>query len=132
MSSSYSIDTAFDALDESVYDVFNVDAYCSLSSPVSSSEPVPHSSAATSRLKRYPKTRGHPRPSPSISLVSPSAVASTTSIPVAVPAKPDKGKSRQHAATSAPPTSPVDPPVICLHRLRRPYPSTAPLPCVGA
>ena len=62
MSFSFGIDTAYDTLDDTVYDIFNVDAYCSLlSTSVPDSEPVPHAPASPPRLKRYPKTCGHPR-----------------------------------------------------------------------
>ena len=110
MSSSYDINTKYDILDCSVYDVFNVDAYCSTSPSVPDTEPVPHTSAPTSRLKHYPKMHGHPRPSPPIAVLSPPAVASASTLPPAVPAKPNKGKGRQHSAVTAPPTSPVDSP----------------------
>ena len=113
MSSSYDASTSYDALDDSVYDIFDLDAYVSSLSPsVPDSEPVRNSLAPTSRLKRYPKTRGHPRPSPAI--ISPpavsttSAVATTSSLPVVTPTKPDKGKGRQHAAVASPPACPVD------------------------
>ena len=113
MSSSYDASTSYDALDDTVYDIFNLDAYISSLSPsVPDSEPVRDSPAPTSRLKRYPKTRSHPRPSPAV--ISPpvvsttSAVATTSSVPVTTSAKPDKGKSRQCAAVTSPPTCPVD------------------------
>ena len=113
MSQSFDINTSYDALDDTVYDIFDVDAYCSsLSPPVSTPESVPNTQTPTSRLKRYPKTRGHPRPSPAV--VSPpvvsmaSAVASTSSVPATTPTKPDKGKGRQRAAIATPPSSPVD------------------------
>ena len=107
MSTSYNADTTYDALDNSVYDIFDLDAYVSsLSPPVSSSEPVPHTPDPTPRLKRYPKTRGHPRPSPAV--VSSPAVTSTSAQPTCVPAKPDKGKGRQRAAPPSPPTCSVD------------------------
>ena len=113
MSSSYDASTSYDALDDSVYDIFDLDAYISSLSPsVPDSEPVPNPPPPSSRLKRYPKTRGHPRPSPAI--VSPPAVsatsivASTSSVAVTAPAKPDKGKGRQRATIASPPTCPVD------------------------
>ena len=108
MSASYDINTKYDLLDCSVYDVFDVDAYCSLSPSVPNSESVPHTPAPAPSLKRYPKMQGHPHPSPSV--LSPPAVASVSSLPAAIPAKPDKGKGRQRPAISAPPTSLVDPP----------------------
>ena len=117
MNQSFDICTTYDALDKSVYDIFDVDAYCSSLSPaVSSPEPVPDTSAPASRSKRYPRVCGHPRPSPavvpppSISLVSAPAVPSTSSFPAAVLAKPGKGKGRQCPAAAVPPASPVDPP----------------------
>ena len=61
MSSSFDINTAFDALNDSlVSDVIDLDSWTSsLSPPVTSDEPVRHS-APRSRQKRYPRTRGHP------------------------------------------------------------------------
>ena len=109
MSSLYDVSTTYDTLNETVYDLFDLDAYCSsLSPPVSPPEPVHHATTSASRLKRYPKTRGHPRPSPAT--VSSPGVPSTSSVPVAVPAKPDKGKGRQHPTPAIPPASPVDSP----------------------
>ena len=113
MSQSFDIDTSYDALDDTVYDIFDVDAYCSSLSPsVPSTESVPNTPTPAPRLKRYPKTCGHPRPSPAI--ISPpavsaaSAVATTSSVPATSPAKPDKGKGRQCAAVASPPACPVD------------------------
>ena len=118
MSQSFDISTSYDALDDTIYDIFDVDAYCSSLSPsVSTPESVPNPQTSAPRLKRYPKTRGHPRPSPPV--VSPpvvtaaSAVASTSSVPAAANTKPsklDKGKGRQHAAVATPATSPPRPP----------------------
>ena len=112
MSSSYDASTSFDALDDTTYDIFDLDAYVSSLSPsVSSPQSVHDSTPPASCLKHYPKTHGHPRPSPAI--VSPpvvtaaSAVAATSSVPVTT-TKPDKGKGRQHAAVAPPPSSPVD------------------------
>ena len=110
MSLSYDINTEYDTFDDSVYNVFDMDAYCSPSTPVPDSQPVPHTPAPAPSPKRYPKIRGYPRLTPSISLISPPTVPSTSSLPVAVSAKPDKGKGRQGAAIAAPPASPVDPP----------------------
>ena len=108
MSISFDTNTAYDALDDSVYDLFDLDAYCSSLSPsVSLTEPVPDSTTPPSHLKHYPKTCGHPCPSPSV-VLSP-IDASTSSLTPAISAKPDKGKGRQHATPAAPPTSPVDP-----------------------
>ena len=113
MSQSFNISTSYDALDDTVYDIFDVDAYCSSLSPsVPSTESVPNTPVPASHLKCYPKTRSHPRPSPAV--VSPplistaSAVATTSSVPVTASTKPDKGKGRQHAAIATPPSSPVD------------------------
>ena len=113
MSSSYDTSTSYDALDEAVYDIFDLDAYVSSLSPsISTPEPIPHAATSASRLKRYPKTHGHPCPSPAV--VSPpivstaSAVAMTSSVPVTTSAKPDKGKGCQRAAIAPPPSSPVD------------------------
>ena len=113
MSQSFDISTSYDALDDTVYDIFDVDAYYSSLSPsIPSTESVPNTPTPAPRLKRYPKTHGHPRPSPAA--VSPpvvttaSAVASTSSNPVTASAKPDKGKGRQRAAAAPPPSSPVD------------------------
>ena len=108
MSFSFDANTAYDPLDESVYDIFDVDAYCSISSSVPDSEPVPNTPTPPSRLKRYPKTHGHPRPSPPVVVLSPPAVASASTLPAAVPAKPDKGKGCQRSTVPTPPTSPVD------------------------
>ena len=109
MSFSYDINTEYDTLDCSVYDVFDVDAYCSLSPSVPDSEPIPHTPTPAPSLRRYPKTRGHPHPSPPIAVLSPPAVASASPLPPAIPAKPDKGKGRRRSTVAAPPTSPVDP-----------------------
>ena len=113
MSSSYDASTSYNALDESVYDIFDLDAYVSSLSPsVPDSEPVRNSPAPSSRLKRYPKTRGHPRPSPAV--VSPPAVSTvpavtmTSSIPVTASTKADKGKGRQRTTVASPPACPVD------------------------
>ena len=116
MSQSFDIDTAYDALDDTVYDIFDMDAYCSSLSPsIPSTESVPDTPTPAPRLKRYPKTRGHPRLSPTV-VPSPivaafSASASTSSVPAAAntrPGKPDKGKGRQRSTAAASPTSPVD------------------------
>ena len=114
MSLSYDIDTSYDALDDTIHDIFDVDAYCSSLSPSvpSTTEPISNTSTPAPCLKRYPKARGHPRPSPAIispPAVSPaSAVASTSSNPATTSARPSKGKGRQHAAVATPPSSPVD------------------------
>ena len=74
MSQSFDLNTSYDALDNTVYDIFDVDAYCSsLSPPVSTPESIPNTPTASSCSKRHPRTRGHPvlpqplyhRPSPS-------------------------------------------------------------------
>ena len=138
MSQSFSIDTAYDPLDESVYDIFDVDAYCSsLSPPLSPPEPVPDASAPASHPKRYPKMRGHPRPSPAVVpppsvSVSAAAIPSTSSFPVTVPAKPDKGKGCQRAAAPAPPASPVDSPSPDATPPHRAHSRTTPLLCADA
>ena len=69
MSSSFDINTAYDALDDSlVSDVFDLDSWASsLSPPVSSSEPV-RNSTPRPRQKRHTRTRGHPRPTPAFVL----------------------------------------------------------------
>ena len=109
MSLTYDVNTEYDTLDCSVYDVFDVDAYCSLSPSIPDLEPVPHTPTPAPSLKRYPRTRGHPCPSPPVAVLSPPAVASASSLPPAVPAKPDKGKGRQRSTVAMPPASPVDP-----------------------
>ena len=113
MISSYDASTSYDTLDDSVYDIFDLDAYVSSLSPsVPDSEPVRDSPAPTSRLKRYPKMHSHPCPSPAV--VSPpavsttSVVATTSSVPVTTPTRPDKGKGRQRAAVASPAPCPVD------------------------
>ena len=116
MSQSFDINTSYDALDDTIHDIFDVDAYCSsLSSSVPSTESVPNTPTPASRPKRYPKTRGHPRPSPTVvpppvvTTVPP--VTSTSFVPTTAstkPGKPDKGKGRQHAAVTPPPSGPVD------------------------
>ena len=122
MSSSYDINTVYDALDDSlVSDVFDLDSWCSsLSPPVSSAEPVRHSTPRPHQ-KHHPRTRGHPRPTPAFALppVTPSvaappvlstpAVASLSAQSSSAPEKPDKGKGHQQTASSPSPTSPVDP-----------------------
>ena len=120
MSSSFDINTAFDALNNSlVSDVIDLDSWCSLvSSPVSSAEPVHN--APRPHQRRSARTRGHPRPTPAFALppITPSvpavpvlstpAVASTSAQP-GVPGRPDKGKGRQQTTPSSSPASPVDP-----------------------
>ena len=107
MSLLFNADTTYDALDDSVYDIFNLDAYCSSLSPsVPNSEPFPNPSAPAPHLKRFPKTCGHPRPSPAI--VPAPAVTPTPAQPVNVPAQPDKGKGRQCTTPAPPPTCSVD------------------------
>ena len=116
MSQSFDIDTAYDALDDTVYDIFDVDAYCSSLSPsVPSTESVPNTPTPAAHLKRYPKTRGHPCPSPAVVpppvVAAAPAVASTSSISAAAdtkPGKPDKGKGHQRAVATTPSPSPVD------------------------
>ena len=108
MSHQFNDDTTYDAFDESVYDIFNLDAYCSSLSPsVPSPESVPNTPVPAPHPKRYPKTRGYPCPSPAI--VSSSIVASTSTQSPVMPAKPDKGKGRQYSAVTPPSTSSLDP-----------------------
>ena len=113
MSSLYDASTSFDALDDTVYDIFDLDAYVSSLSPsVSTTESVHNTPVPASHPKRYPKTCGHPRPSPAV--ISPptvsaaSTVATTSSVPATATTRPDKGKGRQGAAVAPPPSSPVD------------------------
>ena len=113
MSQYFDINTSYNALDETVHDIFDVDAYCSSLSPsIPSTESIPNTPTPAPRSKHYPKMRSHPRPSPAV--ISPpavstaSAVASTSSNPVAALTKPDKGKGRQRAAVAPSPSSPVD------------------------
>ncbi|KIM69857.1 hypothetical protein SCLCIDRAFT_19642 [Scleroderma citrinum Foug A] len=107
MSSSYDAATTYDSLDDSTYDIFDLDAYCSSLGPlVPSPKPVPNTSVPSPRLKCYPKTRGHPRPSPAV--VLPPVVASAPAQSCSMPAKPDKGKGCQCPAPPLTPASPVD------------------------
>ena len=122
MSSSFDINTAFDSLDDSlVSDVFDLDSWTrSLSPPVSHDEPVRHS--APRPRKRNARTRGHPRPSPVVTVppvittavagpvLSTSPVAST-STQSGVLGKADKGKGRQSSTPTPSPASVVDTPV---------------------
>ena len=122
MSSSYDISTVYDALDDSlVSDVLNLDSWCSsLSPPVSSAEPIRHSTPRP-RQKRHPRTRGHPRPTPAFALppvtmsvaappvLSTPTVASSSAKSPSAPEKPNKGKGRQQTTPSPSPTSLVDP-----------------------
>ena len=114
MNALYNIDTTYNALDDTVYDIFDLDAYCSSLSPsVPNSEPVPHPSAPTPRLKRFPKTRSHPHLSPTV-VLSPTVAstsakpATTPAQPAGMPAQPDKGKGRQRATLAPSPACPVD------------------------
>ena len=121
MSSSFDLNTAFDALDDSlVSDVIDLDSWCSsLSPPVTSDEPVRHSTPRP-RQKRHIRTHGHPRPTPAFALppvtrsavappvLSTPAVASSSTQP-SVSGRADKGKGRQQTAPSSPPTSTMDP-----------------------
>ena len=119
MSSSFDINTAFDALDDSlVSDVIDLDSWCSsLSPPVSSAEPVRN--ASRPRQRRPARTRGHPRPSPAFALppVTPSvpavpvlstSVATPTPAQPSIPGRSDKGKGRQQTTPSPTPASSVD------------------------
>ena len=122
MSSSFDINTAFDSLDDSlVSDVFDLDSWTSsLTPPISRNEPVRN---ATPRpRKRHTRTRGHPRPSPTVALppvtttavagpvLSTPAVASTSALP-GVLSKADKGKGREPPTPTPSPASSVDPSV---------------------
>ena len=121
MSSSFDINTAFDALDDSlVSDVIDLDSWCSsVSPPVTSPEPVCNSTPRP-RQKRHTRTRGHPRPSPAFALppitpsvaappiLSATAVASSSAQPSA-PGRPDKGKGRQQTTPPPSPASTMDP-----------------------
>ena len=118
MSQSFNISTSYDALDDTVYDIFDVDAYCSSLSPsLTSAESVPDTPTPAARPTRSSRTRGHPRPSPAVvpppavSVVSSAAVPSMSSLPVTIPAKPNKGKGRQRSTPAVPPASPVDSPI---------------------
>ena len=124
MSSSYNIDTAYNALDDSlVSDVFDLDSWASsLSPPVTSPEPV-RNSTPRPHQKCHTRTRGHPHPTPAFTLppITPSvvagpilstpAIASSPAQPSGPPERVDKGKGRQQAAPASPPASPVDSPV---------------------
>ena len=115
MSQSYNISTSYNALDDTVYDIFDMDAYCSSLSPsVPSAESVPDTPTPTPRLKRYPKTHGHPRLSPAVVpppvVTAASALASTSSISATKPSKPDKGKGREHATITPSPSGPMGTP----------------------
>ena len=109
MSRSYDADTAYDALDDSTYDIFDLEAYCSLTPSVPNSEPIPNTPVPAPRLNRYPRMRGHPRPTPSVAL-SPPTVTSVTTLPPAVPTQSNKGKGRQRSTPAVSPASSVDPP----------------------
>ena len=120
MSSSFDINTAYDALDDSlISDVIDLDSWAgSFSSPVSSTEPVRHSTPRP-RQRHYTRSRGHPRPTPAVALppvtrsvaappiLSTPAVASSSAQP-GVSEKPDKGKGRQPTTPSPSPASSVD------------------------
>ena len=122
MSSSFDLNTAYDTLDDSlVSDVIDLDSWCSsLSPPVPSTEPVRHSTSHPHQ-KHHLRMRGHPRPTPAFALppITPSvaappvlsapAVASTSAQSSSAPGRPDKGKGRQQATSSPPPTRSVDP-----------------------
>ena len=119
MSSSFDINVVYDALDDSlVSDVIDLDSWTgSFSPPVPSDEPIRHS--ASRPRKRCARTRGHPRPTPAVTvppvtsavvagpILSTPAVASLSAQP-GVPAKPDKGKGCQPATPSPSPASSVD------------------------
>ena len=108
MSFPCDVNTTYNTFDDSVYDIFDLDAYCSSLSPsVPNSEPVHNTPVPAPRLKRYPKMRGHPRPSPAV--ISSPAITSTSTQPPAMPAQPNKGKGRQRPALTPPSTCSVDP-----------------------
>ena len=120
MSSSFDINTAFDALDDSlVSDVIDLDSWTSSLSPsVPSNEPLHHSTPRP-RQKRHVRARGHPRPSPAVALppvttsvvagpvLSTPTVASSSTQP-GVPGRVDKGKGRQQTTPSPSPASSMD------------------------
>ena len=116
MSQSFDINTSYDALDDTTYDYFDVDAYCaSLSPSVPDTESIPNTPTPATCPKRDTRTRGHPRPSPAVvpppAVTSTLVVASTSSVSAtasAKPGKPDKGKGRQYPAAAIPPASPMD------------------------
>ena len=124
MGSFFDINTAFDALDDSlVSDVVDLDSWASsLSPPVASDEPIRHSTPRP-RQKRHTRMRGHPRPTPAIALppvttavvagpvLSTPAVASTSAQPSGSAQRADKGKGREQATPISPSASPVDPSV---------------------
>ena len=121
MSSSFDINTTYDALDDSlVSDVVDLDSWASsFSPPVTSDEPVRHPTPQP-RQKRHVRTHGHPRPTPACMLppvttaavagpvLSTPAVASSSTQSGAL-GRVDKGKGRQQTTPSPPPASPVDP-----------------------
>ena len=123
MSSSFDINTAFDSLDDSlVTDVFDLDSWTSSLSPVvASDEPVRHSTPRP-RQKRHTRMRGHPRPTPAVTVppvtrsvaappVLSTPVVASSSTQSGVPVRVDKGKGRQAATPSPSPASSVDSPV---------------------
>ena len=121
MSSSFDINTAFDALDDSlISDVFDLDSWTSsLSPPVTSDEPVRHATPRP-RQKRHTRMRGHPRPTPAFALppftpsvvtppvLSTPVVASTSAQPSGSAQRADKGKGREQTTPVSPSASPVD------------------------
>ena len=122
MSSSYDINTVYDTLDDSrVSDVIDLDSWASsLSPPVSSTEPVRHSTPRPHQ-RRHTRMRGHPRPTPAFALppvtrsvatppvLSTPAVASSSAQSPSIPEKPDKGKGRQQTTPPSSPTGLMDP-----------------------
>ena len=122
MSSSFDINTAFDELDDSlVSDVIDLDSWASsLSPPVSSSEPVCHSTPRP-RQKRHSRMCGYPRPSPAVALppvtrstvagpvLSTPTVASLSTVSQGVLERPNKGKGCQQTTPAPSPASSVDP-----------------------
>ena len=121
MSSSFDLNTAYDALDDSlVSDVIDLDSWSSLLSPALTSDEPVHHSTPHPRQKCHPRTRGHPRPSPAFALppvtssvvagpvLSTPAVASLSAQSPSAPEKPNKGKGRQQSTPSTPSSNPVD------------------------
>ena len=72
MSQSFDINTSYDALDETVYDIFDVDAYCSSLSPsLASAESIPDTPTPAARPTRTSRTHGHPQPTPAATELTP-------------------------------------------------------------
>ena len=111
MSQSFDINTSFDALDNTVYDIFDVDAYCSSLSPsVPSTESVPNTPTPPPCLKRYPKACGHPRPSPAVVSPPSSPQHPLSPRPPLPPSPPLLGLIRERVVSAQP--LPHPPPVL--------------------